>query len=157
VAAREAPDTCLKPGELWVSCRGHSSRGSEVLGWAEGQRGCSGLGECERRRVPLRSAWMLTYELHLRELSKGVLTQHLSWTRVLRRALPWLSELGITASRDSSFGPAPVMSPAAWGMVFALLALQSSGRHLWCCLTREVPHFCFLLWENVQRTKNNKF
>lgn len=53
MAALAVLDTYLKPGELWVSYRGHSSRGSEMLWWGAGQQDWSRLGGCERRWVPL--------------------------------------------------------------------------------------------------------
>lgn len=42
-------------------------------------------------------------------------------------------------------------------MLFCFQALQSSRRCLRCCLAQEAPHFSFLLWENVQRKKYNRF
>lgn len=47
MAALEALDTYLKPGELWVWCCGHSSRGLEVQWWGAGQQDSSRLGGCE--------------------------------------------------------------------------------------------------------------
>lgn len=63
----------------------------------------------------------------------------------------WASRL----PRTAALAPVHVMSPGVRVMVFSFQALQSS-RCLWRCLAREAPHFFFLLWENVQRTKYNR-
>lgn len=105
----------------------------------------------------LHSTWMLRYELHLRPLSQRILAQHfpglMSPGDHGPRFQSWASQL----SRTATLAPGHVMSPVARVMVFSFQAMQSSRTHLWCCLVQEVPHFSFLLWENVQRIKNNKF
>lgn len=141
----------MEPGELWVSCSSHSSHGWEVPWWGAGQQDWSQLGGCHwvPRAQHMGAQVQITFKTTETNTFPGLLSSGDPnpgfWS--------WASQL----LRKATVAPVHVMSPVARVVVFSFLALQSSRRYLWCCLAQEVPHFSFLLWENAQRTKNNKF